>query len=523
MRSDGDQAGSGDRDRDSGNTDSGNRDTGVVVRTRRAADVAGRASGRGRSRRMSVKAAVAAAALVTVLPIVSACGSGHEPGVLNLYPPADGAGSIKSMGDKCSQESGGKYRIVTTALPKAADDQRLQLARRLSGNDKSLDLMGMDVVWTAEFADAGWLTPVPESIAGEVEGRTLGGPLETAKWKTKSDDAERLYAIPIWTNTQLLWYRKDVLRDTLDKGQPAKTWDGMVADATRSLAKGGPSYIMVQGKQYEGLMVWFNSVLASAGGEVVDPNDPNKVTLNDTPEHRAATVKALSVLKAVATAPGHDPSLTNGDETSSRLGMETGKAIYQVNWPFVLSSMRENAASGSVPFLTDMQQYAGLFADKDNTPTDEQLAPVTRAVRQKFDFAPYPGVTEGIPAKSTVGGLNIAVANTSQQKDLAFEAAMCLTNARAQKFYSIDAGTPPVISSLYSDPDFRAAYPMADDIKLQLEPEHAALRPKSPDYQAISTLLQAKLSPVGSWDPETLVDQLAEQVQKAIDGEGLIP
>ena len=103
---------------------------------------------------MSVKAAVAAAALVTVLPIVSACGSGHEPGVLNLYPPADGAGSIKSMGDKCSQESGGKYRIVTTALPKAADDQRLQLARRLSGNDKSLDLMGMDVVWTAEFADA---------------------------------------------------------------------------------------------------------------------------------------------------------------------------------------------------------------------------------------------------------------------------------------------------------------------------------------------------------------------------------
>ena len=141
-----------------------------------------------------------------MLPIVSACGSGHEPGVLNLYPPADGAGSIKSMGDKCSQESGGKYRIVTTALPKAADDQRLQLARRLSGNDKSLDLMGMDVVWTAEFADAGWLTPVPESIAGEVEGRTLGGPLETAKWKTKSDDAERLYAIPIWTNTQSVSY-----------------------------------------------------------------------------------------------------------------------------------------------------------------------------------------------------------------------------------------------------------------------------------------------------------------------------
>ena len=49
------------------------------------------------------------------------------------------------------------------------------------------------------------------------------------------------------------------------------------------------------------------------------------------------------------------------------------------------------------------------------------------------------------------------------------------------------------------------------------------MRPASSDYQAISTLLVAKLSPVGAWDPETLVDQLADQVDKAIKGEGLIP
>ncbi len=100
---------------------------------------------------------------------------------------------------------------------------------------------------------------------------------------------------------------------------------------------------------------------------------------------------------------------------------------------------------------------------------------------------------------------------------------MCLTSADAQKYYSLNAGTPPVISSLYSDPEFRAAYPMADDIKLQLEPDHAALRPKSPQYQSISTLVQAKLSPVGAWDPQNLVDQLADAVQKAINGEGIIP
>ena len=28
--------------------------------------------------------------------------------------------------------------------------------RRLTGNDRTLDVMGLDVVWTAEFAEAGW-------------------------------------------------------------------------------------------------------------------------------------------------------------------------------------------------------------------------------------------------------------------------------------------------------------------------------------------------------------------------------
>ncbi|ROZ88877.1 extracellular solute-binding protein [Gordonia sp. OPL2] len=473
---------------------------------------------------MRRKVVVAAAALVAALPIVTACGSGYTPRVLNIYPPADGATFIDKVGQKCSADSDGAYKIVTTPLPKSADDQRLQLARRLAGNDPGLDLMGMDVVWTAEFADAGWIEPVPDALAAKVAETNLGGPRETAMWKTDEDADKRLYAIPTWTNTQLLWYRPDLMRKYLNKTKAPTTWDEMLADTEAIRAKGGPSYIMVQGKQYEGLMVWFNSVLASAGGSVVGTEDPNLVTLNDTPEHRAATVKALQVLKAIATAPGHDPSLTNSDESSARLGMETGSAAFEVNWPFVFSSMRSNAAAGDVPWFPEMQQYAGLLSeDNANPPTDAQLGPVNKTVRSKFDFALYPGVSKDLPTKTTLGGVNIAVASTSQQKDLAFQAAECLTNEAAQKVYSVEGGTPPTISSIYDDPDFKAAYPMGEDIRTQLETENAALRPASPVYQAISTLLTAKLSPVGAWDPETLVDELAEQVRKAIDGEGLIP
>lgn len=461
--------------------------------------------------------------MATALPIVSACSSGYEPGVINIYPPADGASFIEKVGDKCSQESGGKYRIVTTPLPKSADDQRLQLARRLAGNDQSLDLMGMDVVWTAEFADAGWLAPVPDDMAKEVESVTLGGPLETAMWKTDDDSAKRLYAVPTWTNTQLLWYRPDLMKEHLDGAKAPATWDRMLEDTEKIRASGGPSYIMVQGKQYEGLMVWFNSLLASAGGSVLDPNDPDKQTLNDTPEHREATLTALRTMKAVATAPGHDPSLTNSDESSARLGMENGSAAFEVNWPFVFSSMRSNAAAGDVPFFQEMTQYKDMFADPDNPPADSELGAVNKTVRTKFNFAPYPGISADKPTKTTLGGINIAVASTSQQKDLAFEAVKCLTNEDAQKVYSVEGGTPPTISAIYDDPDFKAAYPMGDNIREQLESEHAAIRPASPDYQAISTLITATLSPVGAWEPDQMVDELAEQVQRAIDGKGLIP
>lgn len=466
---------------------------------------------------MAMAAAVAA-------PMLAACSTGYEQGVLNIYAPTDGFDYIKQFAKTCTEESGGRYRLQANVLPKSADDQRLQLARRLAGNDHTLDLMGMDVVWTAEFANADWLVPVPDAMAAEVEATNLGGPVATAMWQRPDDAHKRMYALPIWTNTQLLWFRPDLMKQSLGSRKAPTTWDEMLSDTAAISAAGGPSWIMVQAKQYEGLMVWFNSLLASAGGSVLDPDDASKVTLNDTPEHRAATVKALQVMKAVATAPGHDPSVTQSDEGTARLGMETGKAAFEINWPFVWASARTNGATGDVAFLKDtLAPYASMLTDEANPPTDAQLAPINKKMRSHFDFARYPGVYPDRPARSTLGGLNVAVASTSRQPDLAFEAAKCMTSEQAQKVYAISGGTPPTIASLYDDKDFKLAYPMGDDIRAQLKAGAAAPRPASPQYQAISTLVTATLAPVGSWDPEAMVDKLADQVQRAIDGEGIIP
>jgi multiple sugar transport system substrate-binding protein len=375
--------------------------------------------------------------------------------------------------------------------------------------------MALDVVWTAEFAEAGWALPLSEDPAGLAEAdattNTLPGPLETAKWNGE------LYAAPITTNTQLLWYRADLM------DEPPATWDEMLSEAARLHAQGGPSWIAVQGKQYEGLVVWFNTLLESAGGQVLS-DDGQRVTLTDTPEHRAATVKALEIIKAVATAPGADPSITQTDENTARLALEQGRAALEVNWPYVLPSLLENAIKGGVGFLPLNENPAlrgsindvGTFA-----PTDEQFDLALNASKEVFGFARYPGVRPDEPARVTLGGLNLAVASTTRHKAEAFEAVRCLRNEENQRLTSIEGGLPAVRTSLYDDPQFQAKYPQYEIIRDQLI--NAAVRPATPVYQAMSTRMSATLAPISQIDPERTADELAEQVQQAIDGKGLIP
>ena len=454
-------------------------------------------------------------AMLTTASVVSACGSGENGIVLSVYTPATDGVTFTAVAQRCNEQLGGRFTIQHISLARSPDEQRLQLARRLTGNDRTLDAMGLDVVWTAEFAEAGWALPLSEDPSGRAESDastdTLPGPIATATWN------HRLYAAPVTTNTQLLWYRTDLV------DQPPHDWDGMVAEAGRLHAAGEPSWIAVQANQGEGLVVWFNTLLASAGGQVLS-EDGKRVTLTDTPAHRAATVGALRILKSVATAPGADPSLTRTDEGTARLAVEQGKAALEVNWPYVLASMLENAVKGGVAFLpldripelAGSVNKLGMFA-----PSDEQFRIAYLASQKVFGFAPYPGVRPGQPAKVTIGGLNLAVAKTTRHKAEAFEAIRCLRNLASQKYIALEGGLPPVRTSLYSDPAFQMRYPAYTVIRQQLT--DAAVRPATPVYQALSIRLAAALSPITGIDPERTADELAAQAQKAIDGKGLLP
>jgi multiple sugar transport system substrate-binding protein len=413
------------------------------------------------------RALAASAALALVAPL-AACGSDDGGGVpvLNLYQfPVE---HMQDVIDQCNQQAAGKYKIVYQVLPRTADDQRVQMVRRLAAKDDSMDILGMDVTWTQEFASADWIREITGADQTEVENGTLPGPLASAQYQGK------LYAAPNNTNVQLLWYRKDLVPN------PPKTWDEMIQMALQLKQQGKPYQVLTMGAQYEGLVVLFNSLVASAGGHVV--SDDGKTAVMD-----AGALKALEVMKNFATAGVTSASFPNAIEDDARHAFQNGEGAFELNWPYVWASMQSE----------------------------------TPDLAKNVAWARYPGIDGGSQSVTTIGGSNLAVSAFSKHPQEAFAAVQCLRGPESQKYLAINAGQPPSIEAVYNDPEMAKAYPMKDVLLDELK--NAAPRPRTPAYQNLSTVVAAELSPPASVNPQSTATSLKKSIQDAIDSKGVLP
>ena len=398
-----------------------------------------------------------------------ACG-GDEEGAptLSWYTFPEPSGAFDAAAADCTEAAGGRYRIDVKELPTTADGQREQLVRRLAAEDSDVDLIFMDVIWTAEFAEAGWLLPFDEQVADEITEGVLEGPLATATYE------DRLWGAPITSNTQLLWYRKDRV------DEPPETWDQLI-EAAESLPD-GEQLVQAQGSRYEGLTVWFNALLNSAGGSVISgEGDATEVTIGDE-----STQRALEVLRDFSRSPVADPGLSNSDENIGRLAFQTGSSSFMVNYPFVFPSAREEAPE----------------------------------IFENMGWARFPAVEEGEPSKPPLGGGNIGIGAFTDHPDEAVEATRCLISADHQITYATDGGLPPTLGRLYDDESLRESYPFADLLRESID--EAGPRPVSPAYNDISRVIYTTIHPTRSIDPEGSAESLREKVGQAIRSEGLL-
>ncbi|RKF29370.1 ABC transporter substrate-binding protein [Micromonospora globbae] len=420
-----------------------------------------------RRRRPRVRVGAAAAAVVLAAS-VAGCGAGGDGGTptINLYYPPEQ--NLQKVVDTCNTQAAGRYRIVYRVLPRQADDQRVQMVRRLAAEDSGMDVLGLDVTWTQEFASADWILEWTGQDKAEVEQGTLAGPLETARYDGK------LYGAPKNTNVQLLWYRKDLVPE------PPKTWDQMISMAQDLKRQGKPYQVLTMGAQYEGLVVLYNTLAESAGGRILS-DDGGKAVMDE------GTVRALEQLRNLATSGVTSPSFSNATEDPVRLEFQAGGGAFQVNWPFVYPAMQEA-----------------------NPDLAKQVA-----------WARVPGIDEDNPSKVTIGGVNLAVSAYSKHPELSFEAAKCLRDEENQKFSAINDGVPPTIEKVYDDPEMDEAYPMKETILAELK--EPAVRPLTPAYQSISTVMSAVLSPPSQIRPEQTADELRGAIADALESKGVLP
>ncbi|MEX0973368.1 MAG: ABC transporter substrate-binding protein [Solirubrobacterales bacterium] len=403
---------------------------------------------------------------------LSACGEDSEAGArqLSWFVAIQPGGTIEEVSKRCSQESGGRYTVEPEFLPTDASQQREQLVRRLGADDPSIDIVGMDVIWTGEFANAGWVEPWTGKRKREATAGVFPSVIETASFE---DD---LYAVPFNTNTQLLWYRKDLVP------KPPRTWDEMI-DQAEKLGRGNAGTIQVQANRYEGFMVWANALIESAGTPIL--SGPETVALSEGP-----TVKALEVMGRLANSSAAPPSLSTSDEDSARLAFEGGESAFMTNYTFAYASAQAEAPE----------------------------------IGKKMGYARFPRVDAGRPSKPPLGGFNLAVSSFSKNKDVAFDAAACLANGESQLTATELDGLPPSRSTLYSNEVVTEAFPgFAELIKKSIE--ESGPRPTSPAYQDVSLAVQRSLHPPDKIDPKdagSVYEELRSNLEDAVKREGLL-
>jgi multiple sugar transport system substrate-binding protein len=382
-------------------------------------------------------------ALAVLLPVGCAGVSAPETerfggtGPFTLVIGRDTTAYLQPLLDRWNQTHPGE-RVTLLELPEAADEQRAQMVANLQAKSDRYDVLGLDVVWTAEFADAGWILPLEREMF-QLD-RFLPPVVDTAVYRGK------LWAVPYTSNAGLLYYRKDLLAKQGFK--PPKTWEELREQASALHEKYGIGGYAGQFLAYEGLTVNFAEAVQSAGGQILSP-DGTKVTMD------AAKAKTgLDFLVNGFREGWIPPESLSFKEEESRLAFQEGRLAFARNWPHAYGPATDSA------------------------------------VANKFAVTRLPGL-DG-PGSSSLGGVNLALSAYSKKQKSAVEFIRYFTGLENQRRVLTDGSFPPVWAELYDDPALIKRFPYLPVLKQSIL--SARPRPASANYNQVSLVIASAVS-----------------------------
>ncbi|WP_319561012.1 extracellular solute-binding protein [Marispirochaeta sp.] len=349
------------------------------------------------------------------------------------YDPRD----VEQRGREFAEETG-----IEVAFQFEEYEDIYDLLTGDSGKSGAFDVVLLDNIWTADFADRGILEPVPDNLRSQVEAGVIY-PIYSANMYNGE-----LWGVPFLANFQLLYTNMDLLSQA-GFDSPPRTLEEMRHMADTAKEKGVIEYPVFDSLRSEEVLVCELVWLSGAFGHTWDSSsDP---LLIDRAENR----KALEYLIELKQAGLLNPYSLNAGEMFSAEVFTWGDALFTTNWTFLIGRLEEASSNGSG-------------------------APVFN-----FRVSPLP-YSRPIGSSSTVSGFQgLAVMKNSTQKTNAWRFISYLSSPDFQRRYLHEF---PVWREVWSEPDTLRRDRYFDVKRIQVR--GAKVRPVYPRYQEVSAIIR---------------------------------
>ena len=329
-------------------------------------------------------------------------------------------------------------KVVQRVTPDAADQKHQLYVQWLNAGASDPDVLQLDVIWTPEFAAAGWILPLdrfqPDTVA------FFSSTIEANRW------GDSLYALPWFADVGMLYWRTDLM------AAPPATFEDLVRQGKRARATKATQYGMVyQGARYEGLITTFVEYLGAYGGRILDGR---RVVVNSEPALRALTQMRDQIYRD-----GVVPrAVLTWQEEQTRFAFQNGQAAFMRNWPYAYPLMQDTAES----------RVAG-----------------------KFSVAPMPAGPGGSPT-AAVGGAQLAINRRSEHPEAAWALINFLTQPEQMRERATVVGQFPTRTAVYDDPALASGLAVQPATVRRII-EYGVPRPVTPIYTQLSEILQIHL------------------------------
>jgi multiple sugar transport system substrate-binding protein len=323
--------------------------------------------------------------------------------------------------------------------PDAADQRHQLFVQWLNARATDPDVLQLDVVWTPEFAAAGWIAgldrfqPPSDSFFATA--------IAANRWHGA------LYSLPWFIDVGMLYRRTDLVPHA---PQDLQALVQSARDAQRE--HGVPFGFVWQGARYEGLVTVFLEHLGAFGGSILD--DAGRVVVDSAAAERALQFMRDTIY-ADAVVP---PAVLTWQEEQTRLAFESGQAVFMRNWPYAYALLDDRSQS----------RVAGRFAVTSMPPA------------------------LGGTATAALGGSVLAINAFSEQPDAAYALIDFLLQPEQMLERARIAGQYPTRPALYETTALADALEISVDEALAVI-QRATPRPVTPVYSQLSDILQISI------------------------------